>query len=102
MNDSKDHKAAAESPLDCRVMRCFLFTYVWTGKTQQGNGNLWLCRDKFPAQKMLKEVAKNACPEEAEIVITGWNEFASVADYDAFLDEAHNAELTSQLIDCGG
>lgn len=90
MNDSKDHKAAAEPPLGCRVRRCFLFTYTWTGTTQQGNGNLWLCRDKFPAQQMLKEVAKSNCPEESDIVITGWNEFANEADYEAFLDETPN------------
>jgi hypothetical protein len=79
---------AAEPAIDGDTGRCFLFAYTWAGETQRGSGNLWLCRDKFPSQQMLKDVANSNCPEEAKIVITGWTEFSSVADYEAFLEGA--------------
>lgn len=81
---------AIESTSGRPARRCFLFTYTWIGATRAGNGNLWLCSEKFPAQQVLKDAAKNNCPEEASIVITGWNEFANESDYAAFVGEVSN------------
>lgn len=74
--------------LECRVRRCFLFAYTWTGTTQQGNGNLWVCLDGFPSLVYLKAAAQKGCPEPAKIVISGWCEFANLDDYAAFIDGA--------------
>ena len=70
--------------LDRRVMRYFLFAYTWEGATKSGNGNLWLERETFPSNDMLKEAASKLCPEKAAIIITTWNEFETEQDYRAF------------------
>jgi hypothetical protein len=85
MTESEKQVNVSRVPLECEVMRYFFFTYIWTGTTKSGNGNLWLERETFPSNDMLKEAASKFCPEKATIVITTWNEFKTEQDYRAFI-----------------
>jgi hypothetical protein len=84
MEESENKPHINRVPLECRVMRYFLFSYIWEGATKSGNGNLWLERETFPSNVMLKEAASKFCPESANIVITTWNEFETEKDYREF------------------
>ena len=66
-------------------MRYFLFTYTGVTDVQSSVGNLWGEFDSFPSNAFLKsEAAEDSGLNDADIVITGWNEFKSKEDYDSF------------------
>lgn len=62
-------------------MRYFLFHYTFQTPTRSGDGNMAIQSEGFPANKWLKE---QATPDASSVVITGWSEFASEEDYNAF------------------
>lgn len=65
-------------------MRYFFVYYTWSGENKNGDGNLRFEFDGFPSNEGLKEVAKRNCPCTADVIISGWQEFASKEDYLAF------------------
>jgi len=84
MNEAKKEAAPLPVRLERRVMRYFFFSYIWTGTTQAGNGNLWLEYETFPPNAELKKIAAERCPEKANVVITSWSEFETEQDYRSF------------------
>lgn len=84
MNNTEINPAVG-CALERRVMRYFLFAYIWTGTTKAGNGNLWMESETFPSNSALKKMAAERCPEIATIIIVSWNEFETEQDYLAFI-----------------
>jgi len=78
-----------------KINRYFLFTFTWQSPTQYGDGNLWMERPRFPSNIYLKKMAAEGKPADAQIAITGWNEFRDEDDYLAFIDTAEAAHGTS-------
>ena len=64
-------------------MRYFFFSYVANHKSGQATGNLFFSRNDFPSREWIaNEIKKDI--SLSNIAITGWQEFNSKEDYDAF------------------
>ncbi len=68
--------------------RYLFFSYTCISDTHHGTGNLWGDFDSFPSNDMLKSKAKLSSVEGCTIVITGWNEFKSKEDFNAFTGQS--------------
>ena len=65
------------------VVRYFFFSYVANDGANFANGNIWMAAEKFPSHAEIKSIAENRNPGLV-VVVTGWKEFSSKDDFDAF------------------
>ena len=71
-------------------MRYLHFSYNWSKPREglTGFGSLWAEYNSFPSLKQVKRGAlKVGVPEDAEMVILGWNEFSNKQDFLDFSQE---------------
>ncbi len=75
-------------------MRYFIFYYNWSDLLgpKFGWGNVFVKSECFPSQRDIKDKAEEMCGHKefppaykTDIVLTGWNEFKSKEDYEAFM-----------------
>ena len=64
-------------------MRLLFFTYIAQSNETLANGNIWGKWESFPSNASLKEIAEERNPGLIA-VITGWREFETEADFNAF------------------